>query len=30
MISPFPGIGNIAKAGDGFRYFPRPMDMQPG
>ena len=27
---PFPGIGNIAKAGDGFRYFPRPMDMQPG
>ncbi len=26
---PFPGIGNIARSGDGFRYFPRPMDMQP-
>ena len=24
---PWPGIGNVAKAGDGFRYYPTPMQM---
>jgi hypothetical protein len=23
-----PGIGNVAKAGDGFRYFPAPVQME--
>ena len=26
----WPGFGNLAKAGDGFRYFPAPMQMLPG
>lgn len=25
---PWPGFGNIAKAGDGFRYYAQPMQMQ--
>lgn len=25
---PWPGIGNIAKAGEGYRYYPAPMVMQ--
>lgn len=24
----WPGYGNVAKAGDGFRYYPEPMNMQ--
>jgi hypothetical protein len=24
----FPGIGHVAKEGDGFRYYPEGMDMQ--
>jgi hypothetical protein len=24
---PWPGVGHVAKAGDGFRYFPSPMQM---
>ncbi len=26
----WPGFGNLAKAGDGFRYYPAPMDMLRG
>ncbi|MFA6966371.1 MBL fold metallo-hydrolase [Bosea sp. (in: a-proteobacteria)] len=26
----WPGFGNLAKAGDGFRYLPAPMQMLPG
>ena len=24
---PWPGIGHVAKQGDGFRYLPAPMEM---
>jgi len=24
----WPGVGHVAKAGDGFRYFPLPMDLE--
>jgi hypothetical protein len=24
---PWPGLGHVAKQGDGFRYFPSPMVM---
>lgn len=27
---PWPGLGNLAKAGDGYRYVPVPMDLIPG
>lgn len=27
---PWPGFGNLAKAGDGFRYYPEPMKMVRG
>jgi glyoxylase-like metal-dependent hydrolase (beta-lactamase superfamily II) len=26
---PWPGVGHVAKQGDGFRYFPAQMDMMP-
>jgi hypothetical protein len=26
----WPGFGNVARAGDGFRYYPAPMEMLRG